>query len=110
MVENISKFCTNCTDKVKQDAEMWVDGTLRSIDVEEERMAFFKDINSKLGIPWNPQTCTYTDLPFDGQGCDAAFPYMLLINGQPSADCPCFSSLDDVSTEVSLDRYKGICK
>lgn len=43
MVKNIAKFCTNCSDKVKLDAEIWASDQLNRIDRPSVKKAMIAD-------------------------------------------------------------------
>jgi len=107
LLKNIENFCANCTDKIKQDADLYSGASLASIDVDEERRAFFRDINTKLRKTPVPQKCTYALDKFGETACNAPNRYMLIINDRSAGFC--FENLTDLTGAVTLDRYKGIC-
>jgi hypothetical protein len=43
MIKNIAKFCSNCSDKVKMDAELWASDQLNRIDKPSVKKAMIAD-------------------------------------------------------------------
>ncbi len=46
MIKNIAKFCSNCSDKVKMDAELWASDQLNRIDKPAVKKAMMADFAS----------------------------------------------------------------
>lgn len=45
VLKNVELFCTTCTDKLKQDAQLFGDDTINRIDVLSQRAKLKKDLN-----------------------------------------------------------------
>lgn len=50
LLKNISKFCSNCTDKVRMDAELYSQDQLGRINNAPAKQAMIRDFNSSLYV------------------------------------------------------------